>query len=75
MPEMTKGNCVGCEDDFYNNYDISGVKECRSFISAKLILRKKIANHQRPPWKQSAHLFPSCYRQRGYVLVNGNREY
>ena len=73
MPEMTKGNCVGCQDDCYNDGTIT--KECWSFATAKLILRKKIANHQRPPWKQSAHLFPSCYRQRGYILVNGNRTF
>ena len=69
---MTKQDCIGCEDDFYND---SITKECWSFSTGKLIFRKKVAIHQRPPWKQTAHLFPNCYRQKGYIFVNGDREY
>jgi len=70
---MTKENCEGCEDNFYNI--MAGVKECWNFGTAILIWRKKIPISQRPPWKQKAERYPTCYKAKRFVFVEGNREY
>lgn len=73
--KMTKANCIGCEDDFYNDKNPLGVKECWNFPKAKIISRKKVHISQTPPWKQKPGLYPHCYHVRQYVFVEGNREY
>ena len=72
--KIIKSDCYNCDDDFYNNYNVSGVKECQYFKSAKLIKRKKVPLNQRPPWTQKAYLCPSCYRQKGFIFVNEHQE-
>ena len=68
-------HCIGCEEDFYNNRNPYGIKECWNLKSAKLVLKKKIHINQRPPWKQKPIKVLDCYRQRGYVFWNKDREY
>lgn len=70
--KMTKSACSGCEDNFYNGHNPYGVKECWCFKSAEIIQRKKIPIDQRPPWNHKPQKLPSCYRQKGYCILNGN---
>lgn len=69
---MTKTNCAGCRNDFYNGNNSLGVKECWSFKSAKLIFRKEVHINQVPPWKQKARRFPRCYSRPQYVYVEAS---
>lgn len=66
---MTKKDCSGCEDDFYNGNNQYGIGECWAFKKAKLILRKQVSIHQSPPWDQKPVKRPSCYKKKGYVFV------
>ena len=70
---MDKQQCGGCEDNFYNGNNPHNVKECWCFKNAKLVMRKQVSIHQRPPWRQKAHPVPSCYKQKGYVFVDENQ--
>ena len=65
---MKKANCSGCYNNDYN-HGLGGAKECWLFDSAKLIMRKEVHIHQRPPWDQKAKRFPSCYHKSRYVYV------
>jgi len=67
--------CVGCEQDFYNDKNTLGVKECWKLGKAKLVSRKKISISQIPPWKQKPIKILSCYQQRGYVFWAPDKEY
>ena len=40
--KMTKDNCSGCEDNFYNGNNPYRVEECWHFKSAKVIKKKKV---------------------------------
>ncbi len=55
--------------DFYNNKNDLGVKECWSFKTAKLIMRKRVSIDQRPPWNQRAVAYPSCYHESRYIFI------
>ena len=65
---MKKEDCIGCYNNDYN-HELGGAKECWSFDSAKLEMRKEVHIDQRPPWNQKAKRFPSCYRKQRYVYV------
>ncbi len=75
---MTKSekikHCSGCEQDFYNDKNPLGVKECWNLKSARLVLKKKIHVDQQPPWKQKPIKVPSCYCQKRYVFWDKDRE-
>ena len=66
---MKKSDCLGCKQDFYNDKNPLGVKECWHFKTAKLIMRKAVHFDQTPPWNQKATLTPSCYQKTRYVYV------
>jgi hypothetical protein len=67
---MTKSNCSGCSENFYNGNNPYGVKECWCFKSAKIIKRKKVGMNDRPPWTWKPEKYPDCYHQEGYVFIN-----
>ena len=71
---MSKADCTGCEDSFYNGNNPYGVKECWSFKNAKLIYRQQVPIDQRPPWTQAPRIFPSCYRRKGYAYMNADAQ-
>lgn len=75
MPKrkMTKADCSGCEQNFYNGNNPYGVAECWSFKSAKIIPRKKVGMNDVPPWTWKPQPRPSCYQQKGYVFIDGDR--
>ena len=70
---MKKSNCSGCYNNDYN-FGLGGSKECWSFKTATLKLRKRVSVDQPPPWKQKAEWYPSCYQQSRYVFVDKDRE-
>jgi hypothetical protein len=73
--KKSKQMCGGCEDNFYNGNNPYSVKECWSYKSAKIKSRKRVPINQVPPWKQPPEKLLSCYKKKGYVFVEGNREY
>ena len=72
MPrKITKNDCVGCRNDFYNTGGVTGhTHHCWAFDSADMIKRKKVHMNDVPPWKHKAILRPTCYRVSQYVFVN-----
>jgi len=67
---ISKQDCIGCEDNFYNDRNPYGIKECWNFGNAKIIKRKKVGINDVPPWTWKPGKFPSCYRQEGYVFID-----
>ena len=74
MAKKSKSMCAGCEDNFYNGNNQYGVKECWSFKKAKVKNRKRVAMSDRPPWKWKGKSMLSCYHQKGYWFVDGDRK-
>ena len=72
--QIDKKHCSGCDNNFYNDNNPYGVKECWCLKKAKLIMRKKVHVDQTPPWKQKPTKMPDCYRQRRYAFISGDRE-
>ena len=67
-------HCMGCKQNFYNLKNSYGINECWNLSSAELVLKKKIALTQIPPWKQKPIKVLSCYQQKGYVFWAFDRE-
>lgn len=67
--EKKRKYCVRCTENFYNGYNNMGVKECWFLKSAKVIWRKRVSIHQRPPWDQKAIRVLNCQHERDYVFV------
>ncbi len=67
-----KKYCEECEDDFYNNKNDLGVKECWHLQDSELVLRKKVALNQTPPWNMKPIKVLSCFRQRGFLFIDKN---
>ena len=66
---IDKKHCIGCEDNFYNENNPYGIKECWSLKDAKLIMRKPVGINERPPWTRKSEKLPSFYSQKGTVFV------
>ena len=61
-----KSYCNGCSENFYNNNNSLGVKECWHFKKAKLVSRIMVGNWENPPYKNKRIIaIPNCYRERG----------
>lgn len=71
---MNKEFCIGCIDDFYNGKNPLDIKECWHFGSAKRIKRRRVGIHERPPWRRTPELLPSCYREKGFIFISPDRE-
>ena len=67
---MEKDKCLGCENNFYNGNNNLNIAECWSLKTATMIKRKKVGINDVPPWTWKPQLFPSCYRQKGYVFIH-----
>lgn len=67
---MTKANCAGCEEDFYNGHNPLGVKECWNFKTAVLKPFLLIHINQAPPYKQEPQMLPACYRMKRHVKAS-----
>ena len=66
MRKITKKDCVGCGDNFYNGNNNLGIKECWCFEDAKMVKRISIGLWEPPPYKNKKEkLIPSCFHGRG----------
>lgn len=70
---MTKKDCEGCRNDFYNGNNPMGVKECWSFKTAKIVWSKEVHIDQVPPWNQKAKRLPDCYHADRYVYIKPDK--
>lgn len=70
--KKSKDMCRGCYDSDYN-HGLGGSKECWSFNSSSLKMRKEVHIDQRPPWNQEPKLILSCYHKPKYVYVDGDK--
>ena len=66
---MTKRDCRGCVDNFYNGHNQIGVPECWMFKGATLVLRREVGMDERPPWTRTPTMKPNCYRKKGSIFV------
>ena len=71
--EKQRKYCSGCRDDFYNGYNDLGIQQCWSLKDAKVVWKKKVSIHQRPPWNQKAIRVLDCRREKGYVFVGSHQ--
>lgn len=62
--------CNGCRNDFYNDKNPLGVKECWSLESMKLVRMKMVHMSDVPPWNHPVKWYPSCYSPDRYVMIN-----
>jgi hypothetical protein len=68
MRKVTKRDCSGCYNNFYNG---DGAKECWSFKGATLEKKLDIHVDQMPPYKgMKPTLRPSCYKAQRWVRVD-----
>lgn len=70
---VTKDNCRGCYNDDYN-HGLGGAKECWSFPTAVVVLRRRVHMDEVPPWKREPEELPNCYTQKRYIFVEPTRE-
>lgn len=63
---MDKKHCSGCRNNFYNDNNPLGVKECWSLKSAKIVSRVRIGHWEEPPYlnKKSVRV-PNCLHGEG----------
>ena len=66
---MKENYCSGCVDDFYNDHNPYGVKECWSLKTATVVKAQFVHLDQAPPWKNPMVKTFSCHRRKGYVKV------
>jgi len=67
--KVTKKDCQGCRDNFYNGNNNLGVSECWMFKSATMEKKLDVPTDLRPPYKMSPVSRPNCYKAKGYVRV------
>ena len=69
MTTNKRSMCAGCRDNFYNGQNPYGIQECWNLKSARIVLKKRVAMDQRPPWDQKPIRVLSCRHEKGYVFV------
>jgi len=70
MKKVTKLDCCGCQNNFYNGNNAYGIKECWSFKTATLVKRLQIHVDQAPPYLHvKPEMVPNCKRVERYVMV------
>jgi hypothetical protein len=75
---VTKKDCVGCRDNFYNSFNLYGIKDCWSFDKKKKLETKYELSIHTPMNIKSAYLkvkVPDCYHKQGYVLCKKIPDY
>lgn len=65
----SKSMCSGCRNDFYNENNQYGVKDCWSFKTAKTVTRTRVGTWQNPPYKWSPMKILNCYHQEGSSFI------
>lgn len=70
-PIISKSDCAGCTNDFYNGHNPHGIAECWHFKTARPVNRLRIGVWQNPPYDRDATIVvPNCRTEKGSVLVN-----
>ena len=69
-PAKTKAMCSGCHNNFYNDNNPHGVKECWTYKSAKVIKRRAVHRDERPPWKGTPRWMFDCFNEPGWWYVD-----
>jgi hypothetical protein len=65
-PKKSKQLCSGCRNDFYNDHNPLGVKECWSYKKARIIKRMRVGTWEPPPYHPSRmKWFFDCYHYDG----------
>lgn len=75
---MTKKDCIGCYNNFYNGNNNLGVKECWSFDRKKKCVTKFRLSIHTPMNIKSAYQkvkIPPCYHMTGFVHCNQIPDY
>ena len=74
MRKITKSDCSGCENNFYNGNNPYGVAECWSFKTAKLCKKLDIPIDLVPPYKHiKPTTRPDCYEAKRVARVSPDR--
>lgn len=68
----SKAMCSGCRQDFYNGHNDLGVKECRSFKTAKVVTRMRVGIWQNPPYIWNPQKTLGCHSPDGGVMIEKN---
>lgn len=67
----TKSDCNGCHNDFYNDHNPYGVKECWLFKSAEMVNKLDIPVDMRLPYNHlKPTLRPNCYKRQRECRVD-----
>lgn len=66
---ITKADCSGCRDDFYNHGNHSTTSECWMFKDAQMVDRIRIGIWQNPPYPLGTVRVPSCKHEQGNCLI------
>ena len=74
---MTKKDCVGCEQNFYNGNNPYGIAECWHFKDATVVTRFAISVNapmgtRKNYWKENR---PNCYQARGICHLKAIPKY
>lgn len=70
--KVTKQDCVGCRNNFYNGNNDMGIKECWSLPSAKFVTKFQL-DYNTPVNQKDAYVkrtVPHCYQKIGYIFVD-----
>ena len=67
--------CSGCSEDFYNDHNPYGIKECWNLKTATVALKNEVHVDQLPPWKNKPQEFLSCFRRPRHVYVRPDQEF
>lgn len=69
---MTKDDklklCVGCRNDFYNNKNPLGIKECWHLGSAMSAQKHLVGTWDRPPYEWNPQETLSCHQPQGLFV-------
>lgn len=75
MAKVTRKDCSGCHDDFYNHTrcganESSGKPQCWSLATATKVKAYDIPTNMPPPYKGMPLVSrPNCYKAKGYCRV------
>lgn len=75
---MTKADCVGCHDNFYNGHNNIGVTECWHFNSTQPLVTRyhlsiNVSMGRRDAYEEVK--VPPCFSQIGFVFLKAIPDY
>ena len=64
-----KTMCSCCYNNFYNDNNPYGVKECWSYQDAIIVQKIEVSISQPPPYKEKPREFLNCYRRQRCAYI------